>query len=118
MGPKAPGVYQLSQATQAWVQGPVVDQLSRVTQALAGRTAGLARHPAGLGPVPEGPSGGAAFPDYSVSCPRAREVDLWFGPLGPMPSVQHGRLAVPGVLGLGPRSHGVDQLFQVIRDLV
>ena len=45
MGPKAPGVYQLSQATQAWVQGPVVDQLSRVTRALVGRTVVLARHP-------------------------------------------------------------------------
>ena len=45
MGPKAPGVYQLSQATQAWVQGPMVDQLSRVTKALVGRTVVLATHP-------------------------------------------------------------------------
>ena len=53
----------------------MVEQLSRATRALVGRTAVSTRHPARLGPLPEGPLGRPALPGNSGLYPRPRGVD-------------------------------------------
>ena len=75
MGPRAPGVYQLSRVTQARVQGPVVDQLPQATWALVGHTVVSSRCPGRLVLVSEGPRVRPAVPGSLGPFPRARVVD-------------------------------------------
>ena len=80
----------------------MVEQLSRATRALVGRTAVSTRHPARLGPLPEGPLGRPALPGNSGLYPRPRGVDQ-------MSQATWARIR-------GPR--GVDQLYRVTWALV
>ena len=116
MGPRSPGVYKRSGATQSRVRSPAVDQLSRVTRGCARCPAWSTSSPGQLGSwsdVPRFRPGVRATPAHSrspsglTSCPR--QLGRWSEGLRCRPGV-------PGDSGPCPSARMLEQLSRATRD--